>query len=136
MTSISGTATFELTDLSQPNLLGTGMFQIQNGHLTDFRLNIAGLTFDESDMTGCQCSLSSIVLEGTNGIFIWDFDQSLFAVDFSAPGVSLFGTSEDGVSGVLTSNTLHAVDAATPSLFLFSALAIVILGRFLERRRP
>jgi hypothetical protein len=138
MPSISGTATFEVQDLLQPSLLGTGLFSLTNNRLTDFQFQVDGLTFDESDMSGCQCSVDylgffHVVLEGDHGFFVWDFQQGIFSIGFEAPGVAIHGTSEDNVSGILTSNTLHAVgEPATAGMFLLAALAVVVFGRRFE----
>ena len=140
MPSISGTVTFEVQDLLQPSLLGLGSFQLTANRLTDFQFQIDEQEFSGIDL--CQCStwlgqIRTVALSGDSGFFVWDFQQGIFSIGFEAAGIQIHGTSEDNVSGVLTSNTLHVVsEPATAGMFLLAALAVVVFGRWLETAKP
>ena len=144
MTTLSGTASFEVTDYHQPALLGMGTFQLQSNRLVDFEFNISGMIFTEESMDPlCQCrtdyqGFHHIVLTGDTGFFVWDFEQGIFSINFTAPGIGIYGTSEDNTSGGFTSYDLRTDvgEPATAGMFLISALAVIVFGRWFESAKP
>jgi hypothetical protein len=153
MTTLSGTASFEVTDYDQPRLLGTGSFHLQSNELTDFQFTLRGYTevgdwinfsIDESVMDDfCQCRVDyqgfhHVVLTGDTGFFVWDFEQGIFSINFTAPRVGIYGTSEDNASGGFTEYDIRAdvSEPATAGMFLLAALACVAFGRWFESAKP